>query len=346
MQGENWSRGKVKSVPCCPACNAINIGSSILKRRDNDNFMPDIWKMKQCYQCQSIWLDPKPDAISLPKAYDNYYTHSSSEDNDLRNKGKGVIWTLIRGYLNKRFGIKYPNASSLGYYIFSLIAPLRLKLDYFCRHLTVKNVGKPSTLLDIGCGNGNFLSRANEMGLCTKGCEVDEKAVKACVLQGLDVIHGDAFSSLFAELSFDIITLSHVIEHVDDPKDLLKRIHALLNTRGVLWLACPNPNSFGFKIFKQYWQPLHPPFHLCIPSQFILLSWLEESGFEDIQFLRRGVHARTMWQLSQKITENNEQKKLHRFMFLLGCIAMDIMATVTPRFSEETVLIARKKSKQ
>ena len=64
---------------------------------------------------------------------------------------------------------------------FSSIEPLRLKLDYYARHLQ----GTPSRLLDVGCGNGGFLLRAREMGWKAEGCDPDPQAVQTCRNLGL-----------------------------------------------------------------------------------------------------------------------------------------------------------------
>ncbi|NRF37051.1 class I SAM-dependent methyltransferase, partial [Bacillus velezensis] len=195
----NWSRGQVEFVAKCPACGSNACTSAAFERRDNDDSMPDRWRMVQCGDCRSLWLDQRPDAQSLPRAYDNYYTHSAESDEIPQSGTNGLVWRLIHGYLNQRFGMHRQPAAAWGYYVFSLIEPWRLKLDYYGRHLTHRLVGKPGRILDIGCGNGAFLSRAADMGWQVQGCEIDPKAVAICRSIGIDVIQGDAFHPSLVE---------------------------------------------------------------------------------------------------------------------------------------------------
>jgi hypothetical protein len=140
---KHWSRGQLESVAHCPACGSSTRAAASFTRRDNDSSMPDQWHMVPCAGCQSIWLDPRPDAQSLPRAYDDYYTHNTEADDVPQNGGSGLAWRPIYGYLNRRFGMHHKPASGWGYAIFSLIEPWRLKLDYYGRHLTHSRVGAP-----------------------------------------------------------------------------------------------------------------------------------------------------------------------------------------------------------
>lgn len=337
-----WSRGQLESVTDCPACGSKARTGLNLTRRDNEAAMPDVWHMVQCADCKSIWPDPRPDAISLPRAYDDYYTHNIEEDEVPQQAGTGLAWRLIHGYLNQRFNMRRHPASSLGYATFMLIEPWRLKLDYYGRHLTHSRVGTPGTLLDIGCGNGAFLARAKDMGWQVQGCEVDPKAVAACRSIDLDVIEGDAFAAQLNENSFDVITMSHVIEHVHDQPALLQRSFDLLRPGGWLWLACPNPQSIGLHVFGKSWHALHPPYHLCIPSKAVLASWLSKVGFDEINSLRRGSHVKNVWRISQTIAQRESIAYPNsKSLFALRLLA-NVIATVSSKHAEETVLLARK----
>lgn len=338
----HWSRGQLEAVVECPACSSSKHTMASFTRRDNEGAMPDLWRMVQCTDCQSIWLDPRPDAQSLPRAYDDYYTHNTEADDVPQNGGSGLAWRLIHGYLNKRFDMHRKPAASWGYAVFSLIEPWRLKLDYYGRHLTHNRVGSPGSLLDIGCGNGAFLKRAKDMGWHVYGCEIDPKAVTACRSVGIDVIEGDAFAPELAGQSFDVITMSHVIEHVHDQPALLHRAHDLLLPGGWLWLAAPNPQSIGLFISNSAWHALHPPYHLCIPSRLILTNWLKEQGFSEIKLLRRGAHARQVWRTSKVIAQREVITAPSSAPLFAWRLLADALATISPYWAEETVLLARK----
>ena len=338
----NWSRGQLEAVVCCPACGSDSRTSTTFARRDNEGAMPDQWHMAQCGDCGSIWLNPRPDPQSLPRAYNDYYTHNTESDDVTQSGGNGFAWRLIHGYLNRRFGMHRQPASRWGYAVFSLIEPWRLKLDYHGRHLTRGRLGPPGRLLDIGCGNGAFLARAADMGWQVQGCEIDPKAVTACRSIGIDVIEGDAFAPQLAGQLFDVITMSHVIEHVHDQPALLQRAYELLRPGGWLWLACPNPHSIGLGMSDAAWHALHPPYHLCIPSQTILVSWLNKKGFFEIRLLRRGSHVRNVWRISQTIAQRESIAMPSPSRLFLWRLIADGLATISPRWADEMVLLARK----
>lgn len=337
-----WSRGKLQQVPNCPACGSGHHVPRKFERQDNDGQLSDKWRMIVCQDCSSIWLNPRPDAASLPLAYESYYTHNEDIESPPTTGTGGLIWQFIHGYLNRRFGMHRQPANRLGHLIFSCLEPWRLKLDYYGRHLTRCRFPTPGLLLDVGCGNGSFLARAAEMGWQVVGCEPDPKAAEVCRDLGCRVLDGDAFNPGLDNHQFDVITLSHVIEHVEDQRALLRRLFSLLKPNGQLWLALPNPESIGFRAFGEAWSVLHPPFHLCIPSQTIVVSLLADAGFENIGFRRRGSHIRRIWDISQNIAIRDASSVPSRFRFGLLRIKAHLHAIFSTRAAEETVVTATK----
>jgi 2-polyprenyl-3-methyl-5-hydroxy-6-metoxy-1,4-benzoquinol methylase len=336
---QTWSRGNLEFVSSCPACGQSDKIATEYERGDEFGRMPDIWHMAHCRYCKSLYLNPRPDRSSLPLAYADYYTHHPN--NSEQPEGGGFVTALVNGYLNHRFGMNRQPVLSIGALLFTLIEPLRLKLDIYGRHLKRPTSGVSSTLLDIGCGNGAFLSRAREMGWTVQGCEPDKNAVQVCREQDLKVLLGDAFHPELDNQKFNAITMNHVIEHVYEPEHLLHRAFELLEPGGTLWMALPNPAAVGLSVFKQGWVNLHMPFHLIIPSQKTLLDWINSTGFVDAKFVRRGIQSSGLWNETRRISqrENTYRSTLH---FNLGRIIGDILSTFSPRWGEETVIIAQK----
>lgn len=336
-----WSRGRLERVIRCPACGG-DTPSHVFERRDNEARLPDRWRMVRCKACGSLWLDPRPDAESLPRAYANYYTHDAEVEDNIAPGVRGIAWRLVNGYLNHRFGMHRIPASVMGRLIFPLFEPWRLKLDYYGRHLTRCKFPTHGRLLDVGCGNGSFLRRARDMGWEVLGCDPDPKAAETCRAQGLDVRAADAFDSAFGASSFDVVMASHVLEHVADQPMLLRRFFSLLRPGAWLWLALPNPESYGLRIFGAAWSELHFPYHLCVPTQPVLAKWLVDVGFEEPHFIRRGAHARRVWRLSQAIAAREHIDVPSKIVLMGLQILADISGTISSRHGEETVVMAQK----
>jgi methionine biosynthesis protein MetW len=89
-------------------------------------------------------------------------------------------------------------------------------------HEVILGLVKPqSTVLDLGCGNGDLLYLLiKEKNAHVQGIEIDEQAIYRCVAKGLNVFHGDVDSGLaeFNDKSFDYVVLNQSLQqilHVD-----------------------------------------------------------------------------------------------------------------------------------
>lgn len=334
----SWSKGRTENLRSCPVCHSRKRPKESFTRGDDLAVTPDTWTMLRCADCNSLYLNPRPDAQSLVHAYSDYYTHYAQQNEHF---SKGMLTSLVNGYLNIRFSTTYRNANIAGFIIFSALEPLRLKLEHYGRHLPKQTVRQKNTLFDIGCGNGAFLSRANAMGWIASGCDTDEEAILSCKSQNLDAIHGGPLDSKFDDRHFDVITMSHVLEHVTSPKELIQRAYELLNPGGLLWIATPNPDAIGLKTFGASWRSLHMPLHLIIPSQKELERTLREAGFSQLAYKRRGLQSTSLWRESEIISSRELHSK-STLMSRISFIISNLVSTISHRWSEETIITATK----
>jgi len=82
-----------------------------------------------------------------------------------------------------------------------------------------------STVLDLGCGNGDLLSLlVREKGIRAQGIEIDDKAIFECVAKGLSVFQDDIDTGLpeYGDKSFDFVILNQSIQQVKKPDEVLK----------------------------------------------------------------------------------------------------------------------------
>jgi SAM-dependent methyltransferase len=100
---------------------------------------------------------------------------------------------------------------------------------------------KPGSLLDVGTGIGQFLDVGRDDFTETCGTEISDSAIRiAKERYGLDVFLGPVEDIDFSNRKFDNITIIHVLEHVDDPRAVIRKCRALLNEGGMLFIAVPN----------------------------------------------------------------------------------------------------------
>ncbi|MDD2742215.1 MAG: class I SAM-dependent methyltransferase [Rhodocyclaceae bacterium] len=156
-------------------------------------------------------------------------------------------------------------------------------------------------LLDVGCGNGNFLDFARRAGWQVRGLDFDPAAVAAARAKELDVLEGTIALLDGERECYDRITLSHLLEHVYDPWETLANCHRLLKPGGVLWLETPNMNSSGRRVFGQYWRGLEPPRHLHLFSRKCLRDKIASIGFSHIEDHFSSFATGAMWRESQAI---------------------------------------------
>ena len=106
------------------------------------------------------------------------------------------------------------------------------------------NIGRYAVkgkILDIGCGDGNMLFQAREVGWETYGIEPSNAMVRHCREDlKLNVVQGYFEEAIFPHDYFDCIVVSHVLGHVPDPSAFLDKAHDLLKTGGLLLLIVPN----------------------------------------------------------------------------------------------------------
>jgi SAM-dependent methyltransferase len=145
---------------------------------------------------------------------------------------------------------------------------------YLHRVNFIKKFVAQGSLLDIGAGSGDFVAVAVQNGFQAVGVEPTPRSCEFAEEKfGVKVYNGVLESC--AELKgkkFDVITLFHVFEHVEQPHELLENLKLFLNDGGIIYIEVPNTQSLTAKLIDVYFRlrgknwsgrlsPMHPPFH-------------------------------------------------------------------------------------
>jgi 2-polyprenyl-3-methyl-5-hydroxy-6-metoxy-1,4-benzoquinol methylase len=136
------------------------------------------------------------------------------------------------------------------------------------------------SVLDIGCGSGSFLEHLDAEQYEKYGVEINQQGIQLCQSKGIKVYDRDVRSVDFAGKTFDIVTLWHVLEHVNNPVSFTERIKAIKKTDGIIFVSIPNTDSLGFKLGKKWWFHLDAPRHLFLPNVVSMTKLINSAGLQ------------------------------------------------------------------
>lgn len=200
----------------------------------------------KCASCSFVFTNPRPSMEDSGRYYksEDYISHTNSS----------------KGILNK-------------VYQFVRNRAIKSKMD-----LVESFSPRPKSILDYGCGTGEFLSYAKSCGWTSAGLELDDDARKlAKDNHQLNVDHPKALSGLPSG-QFGVITLWHVLEHVHTLNDTIEQFKRCLSSEGVLIIAVPNHQSHDAEVFGEYWAAYDVPRHIYHFNKASMVTLMERHG--------------------------------------------------------------------
>jgi len=230
----------------CPICSAA-IFENFLDCKDYTT-SGEIFSLKKCKNCGFTFTDPKPDELSIGKYYlsENYISHTGGKKNVI-----DAIYLLARKIALKQ------------------------------KRKIIQRYSKGNSILDFGCGTGEFLKEMKDNYWQVSGIETSPLAnAKASQINQEKIEHD---LSAFKEKSFDVITLWHVLEHVHDLNKKLKSFHSLLKESGTILIAVPNLESYDAKYYQKHWAGYDVPRHLWHFNQLNIKQLFDKNGFKLIK---------------------------------------------------------------
>jgi SAM-dependent methyltransferase len=141
------------------------------------------------------------------------------------------------------------------------------------------------SFLDVGCGNGGFISLLQKNGGEVAGTEFAPVSHFADSAIAKKICDRDLLRCGFPAEHFDVVTLWHVLEHLNAPQLYLVEIKRVLKDDGILIMQVPNFNSWQAMFFKDKWFHLDVPRHVLHYDVKSLRMVMEDSGFTSIIYI-------------------------------------------------------------
>jgi 2-polyprenyl-3-methyl-5-hydroxy-6-metoxy-1,4-benzoquinol methylase len=208
------------------------------------------YRLLGCRDCGHMTLNPPPSGQDLAEIYGAQYALLNGDEQS-RSRFSRLKQTTARYYLN-------------------LIGRYRR--------------GHGGALLEIGCGHGDLLVVAEELGYTVTGVEYSGHSCDTARqrLNGRGtIIQGEVTDIRHLAGTFDVCVLSDVIEHVYDPRGFLEDIHRLLKPGGVVFIATPTLDSWSARLLKHTWMEFKPE-HLHYFNRNTLHSLLFQTHYKNV----------------------------------------------------------------
>ena len=279
----------------CALCGSNNSCKILTSRGTLPYFDNYVFSLVQCKDCGLIYLNPRPAQQEISKLYGE----------------KGCLNDGKFGFLERKVG--------------NLLLTARVR-----RIMKYKKNGR---ILDIGCGDGEFLLLLYKKGWKTYGIDISRKACKLATDKlKQNILNHELKDCNFPEAYFDLITLNHVLEHLLDPNKELREIHRILKGRGMLLICVPNIGSFQFKISKEHWFGLRLPWHVYQYSPNTIVAMLKKNGFEVVKITYPSFDFPLSLFHSLNTKWQNAHSRLFSTIYFLPLILASIIANLFPLF--------------
>lgn len=136
------------------------------------------------------------------------------------------------------------------------------------------------SLLDIGCANGYLMEEAKQIGFNVYGIDVSDFAVEIAKKRFGNRVKCVSLAKFKGgSIRYDAAVMFDVFEHLQNPRENLKRLSGILANNGLLAIRTGDQGSLMAKIFGHRWHFYNPPQHLFFMKLSHIKFLLEEAGF-------------------------------------------------------------------
>lgn len=311
----------VEEVPLCPICGAAEFAQFAVGFDYELLTCSNPWCFVQCRRCQHVWLNPRPAVAELAVVYPpTYYAYNYGAIHPIARKAKELLD--------------------------------RRKIARMVRHCPKP----PKSYLDIGCGDGRFLRVLEHLGVPRSGLyglELDQRVVDRLRGQGYAGVLCERAEdvSSFPDGGIDLVTMFHVIEHVDNPGTVVRRVRRWLSPGGVFALETPNLDSLDARLFQRtYWGGYHIPRHWNLFTPSSISRLLQDNGMEVLATVFETGHSFWMYSLHHAVRYQGKSRPragewfdpMKSLIGLAGFTAFDLFRGALGSKTSAMLVISRK----
>ncbi len=248
----------------CQICNGTKFNKHI---ECKDHMLTgQIFTLTSCDNCSFLFTNPRPDTHTISNFYKSgeYISHSNNANN----------------LINTTYKIARQ---------FTLYNKLKI----------INSLSAEKTILDYGCGTGEFISFCNKKGWDITGFEPDKSArEKAIDLTKTNILSTNI--ELQNAPPKSLITLWHVLEHISDLNNTFSLLKSKLNNDGKFLIAVPNHKSFDAIYYDQFWAAYDVPRHLYHFSQKTMKLFLKKHALKIYKIIPMKLDSFYVSMLSEK----------------------------------------------
>ena len=259
------------------------------------------------------------------------FCHSCNSDVPNYLSGFETVWLKKCSVCGLVFDGRSPSTEELDAhyrnYSYSSLKPCPdATVRSFARLLSgFENFRTSGRILDIGCGQGDFVFEAKIHGWNAFGSEYSDAAIRLCSGRGLEVIKEPVSALSFGSEKFDVITSFEVIEHIQTPNLLFETARSLLRPGGLFYLTTPNFNAILRFLEGSRFAMLGYPEHLCFYSKSSMRHLALQHEFTPLKITTTGIDLARMQKILNQFVQPSQ--KFDRESFQTGKTQTDLMRT-------------------
>ena len=256
-----------RGTALCPVCTSSE--HTPLRPAFVDRYgCPDMFSIVRCNACGHLMTSPALMEDELATLYSTYYPRKLVNSADLVISASNATGSFAR------FRRWWEGTDNQGQY----------------------TVSPGQTMLDVGCGSGLSLLEAQTLGAQAYGIEADPNIRRIADELKLRIHIGSLHDHPFPSVSFDLIVLNQVIEHIPEPGKALDVLKERLQPGGRIVLVFPNRRSIWQRLSGARWINWHVPYHLHHFDARGFRAFAQRHGY---QVIRQRTVTPNIWSILQ-----------------------------------------------